>query len=218
MGFPRQEYWSGLPFPSLEDLPDPGVEPASPASPARAGGLFTGPPGLPCGSDNMEPTCNAGGLGPTPGLESPLEEGTATHANVPWPQTPKRPLLPRPGPGAASLRQEGCPGPAALKGRACTSWRGERGSSPLLCLGGHPARVCTAVRRFAPGCSHGSVSQRACPSPFHSNLTEGIPSRHFRGRSLKFGSRRIKFPAQLDPGAQEGKVVQSSGNPPQPAD
>ena len=31
MGFPRQEYWSGLPFPSLEDLPDPGIEPASPA-------------------------------------------------------------------------------------------------------------------------------------------------------------------------------------------
>ena len=31
MGFPRQEYWSGLPFPSAGDLPDPGVEPGSPA-------------------------------------------------------------------------------------------------------------------------------------------------------------------------------------------
>ena len=31
MGFPRQEYWSGLPFPSPEDLPDPGIEPVSPA-------------------------------------------------------------------------------------------------------------------------------------------------------------------------------------------
>ena len=31
MGFPRQEYWSGLPFPSLGDLPDPDIEPASPA-------------------------------------------------------------------------------------------------------------------------------------------------------------------------------------------
>ena len=31
MGFPRQEYWSVLPFPSLGDLPDPGIEPASPA-------------------------------------------------------------------------------------------------------------------------------------------------------------------------------------------
>ena len=30
-GFSRQEYWSGLPFPSPEDLPDPGIEPVSPA-------------------------------------------------------------------------------------------------------------------------------------------------------------------------------------------
>ena len=30
MGFSRQEYWSGLPFPSSEDLPDPGIEPMSP--------------------------------------------------------------------------------------------------------------------------------------------------------------------------------------------
>ena len=29
--FSRQEYWSGLPFPSLGDLPDPGIEPRSPA-------------------------------------------------------------------------------------------------------------------------------------------------------------------------------------------
>ena len=31
MGFSRQEYWSGLSFPSPEDLPDPGIEPWSPA-------------------------------------------------------------------------------------------------------------------------------------------------------------------------------------------
>ena len=30
MGFSRQEYWSGLPFSSPEDLPDPGIEPGSP--------------------------------------------------------------------------------------------------------------------------------------------------------------------------------------------
>ena len=30
MGFSRQEYWSGLPFPSTGDLPDPGIEPRSP--------------------------------------------------------------------------------------------------------------------------------------------------------------------------------------------
>ena len=38
MAFPRQEYWSGLPFPSPGDLPDPGVEPTSPA---LTGGFFT---------------------------------------------------------------------------------------------------------------------------------------------------------------------------------
>jgi len=31
MGFSRQEYWSGLPFPSPGDLPDPGIKPAFPA-------------------------------------------------------------------------------------------------------------------------------------------------------------------------------------------
>ena len=48
MGFPRQEYCSGLPFPALGDLPDSGLEPVSPA---LAGGFFTtepsGRPGLP---------------------------------------------------------------------------------------------------------------------------------------------------------------------------
>ena len=39
MGFSRQEYWSGLPFPPPEDLPDPGIEPVSPVSPALAGGF-----------------------------------------------------------------------------------------------------------------------------------------------------------------------------------
>ena len=34
MGFSRQEYWSGLPFPSPGDLPDPETEPSSPAFPA----------------------------------------------------------------------------------------------------------------------------------------------------------------------------------------
>ena len=41
MGFSRQEYWSGLPCPPPGDLPDPGIEPAPPVSPALAGGFFT---------------------------------------------------------------------------------------------------------------------------------------------------------------------------------
>ena len=36
MGFSRQEYWSGLPFPHPGDLPDPAIEPESSASPALA--------------------------------------------------------------------------------------------------------------------------------------------------------------------------------------
>ena len=45
MGFPGQEYWSGLQFPPPGDLPDPDIEPVSPA---LAGGFFTTePPGKP---------------------------------------------------------------------------------------------------------------------------------------------------------------------------
>ena len=45
MGFSRQEYWSGLPLPPPEDLPDLGLRPGSPV---LAGGLFTAePPGKP---------------------------------------------------------------------------------------------------------------------------------------------------------------------------
>ena len=48
MGFPRQEYWSGLPFPPPGDLPNPGTEPKSLVPPALAGGFFTTePPGKP---------------------------------------------------------------------------------------------------------------------------------------------------------------------------
>ena len=48
MEFPREEYWSRLPFPSPRDLPDPGVEPASPVSSAlQADSLPIEPPGKP---------------------------------------------------------------------------------------------------------------------------------------------------------------------------
>ena len=43
MGFSRQEYWSGVPFPSPGDLPNPGIEPGSPALEADA--LTSEPPG-----------------------------------------------------------------------------------------------------------------------------------------------------------------------------
>ena len=53
MGFPRQEHWSGFPFPSPGDLPDPGIKPESPALQAdsffflQADSLLSETPGKP---------------------------------------------------------------------------------------------------------------------------------------------------------------------------
>ena len=59
MGCPRQEYQSGMPFPSPGHLPNPGIEPASLVSSALAGGLLTTePPGKP----HMFPYCYGGVL------------------------------------------------------------------------------------------------------------------------------------------------------------
>ena len=58
MGFSRQEYWSGLPFPSPGDLPDPGIKPRSPALQADA--LPSELPGKPLVVKN--PPANAGDI------------------------------------------------------------------------------------------------------------------------------------------------------------
>ena len=54
MGFLRQEYWSGLPFPSPGDLPDPGTEPGSPA--LQADSLLSEPQGIPIMLSKISPT------------------------------------------------------------------------------------------------------------------------------------------------------------------
>ena len=54
MGFSRQEYWTGLPFASPGDLPDPGIEPMSLVSPALADRFFTSAP-----SGKLELVCPA---------------------------------------------------------------------------------------------------------------------------------------------------------------
>ena len=51
MGFSRQEYWSGLPFPSPMDLPNPGIEPGSPAL-QTDDALPSEPPGKPLSIDS----------------------------------------------------------------------------------------------------------------------------------------------------------------------
>ena len=87
MGFSRQEYWSGLLFPSPGDLPDTGIKPTSPA---LAGGFFTTEPpgksgndngdshyglGFPGGSVIKNPPANAGDVGSIPGLGRSPGEG-----------------------------------------------------------------------------------------------------------------------------------------------
>ena len=52
IGFPRQEYWSRLPFPITEYLPDPGIEPKSPAWQAES--WTTEPPGKPIQREKRE--------------------------------------------------------------------------------------------------------------------------------------------------------------------
>ena len=49
MEFPRQEYWSGLPFPSPGDLPNPGIKPGPPT--LQADTLPSEPPGKPNGHE-----------------------------------------------------------------------------------------------------------------------------------------------------------------------
>ena len=51
MGFSRQEYWSAFPFPSPEDLPDPGIKPGSPA--LKADTLPSKPPRTHCFPDEI---------------------------------------------------------------------------------------------------------------------------------------------------------------------
>ena len=59
MGFPRQKYWGGLPFPSPGNLSNPGFEPMCPESPALESGFFiTEPPGKP--SDDLIYASNSG--------------------------------------------------------------------------------------------------------------------------------------------------------------
>ena len=65
MGFSRQEYWSGLPFPSPGDLPNPGIEPRSPA--LQEVSLPSEPPRKPCSLSFLQ------GIFPTQGWNPGLQ-------------------------------------------------------------------------------------------------------------------------------------------------
>ena len=62
MGVSRQEYWSGVPFPSLGDLPDPGIEPGSPE--LQADSLPSEPLGKPKDNKGMQKKCYAHKIDP----------------------------------------------------------------------------------------------------------------------------------------------------------
>ena len=86
MGFPRQEYWSGLPFPSPGDLPDPEIKPRSPA--LQAGSLQSESPihirGFPDRSVGKESACNARDSSSIPGLERSAGEGIGYPLQYCW--------------------------------------------------------------------------------------------------------------------------------------
>ena len=65
MEFSRQEYWSGLPFPSPGDLPDPGIKPGSPA--LQADTLLSEPPGKEARTINDLPARQVHEFCPSPG-------------------------------------------------------------------------------------------------------------------------------------------------------
>ena len=98
MGFSRQEYWSGLPFPPPGDLPNPGIKPVSPA---LAGRFFTTePPGKPICPGQ---TCTLGHARCrwlSPGLQAPpgaqRERGVIQKSSSPAHLAPHPPLS-RPG-------------------------------------------------------------------------------------------------------------------------
>ena len=97
MGFSRQEYWSGLPFPLPGDLPDSGIKPASPLFPARQADFLPVEPkgSKDCNGNSLKisraslvaqlvknPRRNAGDLGSIPGLGRSSGEGKTTHSSI----------------------------------------------------------------------------------------------------------------------------------------
>ena len=75
--FSRQEYRSGLPFPSPGDLPDPGIEPRSPS--LQADSL---PSGFPDSSVGKESACDMGDPSLIPGSRRSTGEGIGSHSSI----------------------------------------------------------------------------------------------------------------------------------------
>ena len=85
MEFFRQEYWSGVPFPTPGDLFNSGVEPMSLASPALAGGFFTTSPTWEALLDHMGIIFS---FLRSPHMAAPIYIPTSNVGEVPFPPTP----------------------------------------------------------------------------------------------------------------------------------
>jgi len=96
MGFFKQEYWSGLPSSSPENLPDPGIEPVPHLLNWQVD---------PGGSDDKESACNVGDLGSIPGLGRSPEEGNGYPLQY---SCLKNPMYHKPAAAAAKSLQS-CP-------------------------------------------------------------------------------------------------------------
>ena len=125
MGFSRQEYWSGVPFPSPEDLPLPGVEPGSPA---WAGGFFAAePPGKPLKQHGYQALIKH--------LIPYAHESIESHSKAPGPgvtHAPKNHRLP----GGLGLERKSQAGGPERKSWAHLGGRGSNGSSSPARSGG----------------------------------------------------------------------------------
>ena len=93
MGFPRQKYWSSLPFPPPGDLPDPGIKPTSLKSPTLIGGFFmTVPQSSTVKMVKNPPVMQETGV-KSLGQEDLLEKKIAVHSSIlawriPWTEEP----------------------------------------------------------------------------------------------------------------------------------
>ena len=148
MGFSRQEYWSGLPFPSARDLPDPGIEPRSLISPAlQLDSLPTVPRGKPRDHDWEAPSLS----------RDPISWNTSREAqnscHLPWLSRHERQ---RRGSGRS---------PSGLAFPSCVALGGSQATG-VEGAGGLPASLQRACPGGAPGCG-ATPPPRLLRGPLH---------------------------------------------------
>ena len=105
MGFSRQEYWSGVPFPSPEDLSKPGIEPKSPT--LQADSLPSEPPGKPYNNTGVGSHSFLQGNLPNPGIEP--KSPTLQMVSLPAESPGKPKTMPAAAAAVAAKSFQSCP-------------------------------------------------------------------------------------------------------------